>query len=175
MTQLRSGAAGTGATPSVAAEDFRVAARTIAEECTCMSVRQAARLVSRLCDEALRPLGLQMTQLTVLVTTAMFGEGGAKMARMADLMGMERSTLTRNLRPLERKGWLRTTRDPAQARARIVLLTRPGERIIERAFPLWEQSEKRLRTLLGKRRADELRESLMHVRSRCAERDAGVS
>jgi len=152
------------------AADFRKAAQTIATECTCMSVRQASRRVSRLYDEVLRPVGLQVSQLTVLVATAMFGEGGAKMGPMADVLGMERTTLTRNLRPLEKEGWLRVARDPADGRARIVLLTRAGERTIEKAFPLWEQSQKRVQALLGKGQADELRKNLMSFSSKCAER-----
>jgi DNA-binding MarR family transcriptional regulator len=137
-----------------------------------MSVRQASRRVSRLYDEALRPLGLQVSQLTVLVATAMAGEAGAKIGVMADVLGLERSTLTRNLRPLEKDGLLRVARDPADARARVVLLTRAGERMIEKALPLWEQSQKQLRGLLGKAQADELRKSLMNVSSKCAERAA---
>jgi DNA-binding MarR family transcriptional regulator len=157
------------------AADFRKAAQTIATECTCMSVRQASRLVSRLYDEALRPVGLHVSQLTVLVATAKFGDGGVNIGRMADALGMDRSTLARNLRPLEKEGWLRVARDPADARARIVFLTRAGERTIEKAFPLWERSQKRLRTLLGKGQADELRKNLMNVSSQCAERAASSS
>lgn len=137
-----------------------------------MSVRQASRLVSRLYDDAIRPLGLQASQLTVLVATAMSGERGAKIGELADVLGMERTTLTRNLRPLEKEGWLRVARDPADARARIVFLTRSGERTIERAFPLWQQTQKRLRALLGKGQADALRENLMNVSSKFAERPA---
>jgi DNA-binding MarR family transcriptional regulator len=140
-----------------------------------MSVRQASRRVSRLYDEALRPLGLQVSQLTVLVATAMAGEAGAKIGVMADVVGLERSTLTRNLRPLEKDGLLRVARDPADARARVVLLTRAGERMIEKALPLWEQSQKQLRGLLGKGQADELRKSLMNVSSKCAEHAATSS
>jgi DNA-binding MarR family transcriptional regulator len=154
--------------PSMA-NDFRTAAQTIAAECLCLNVRQASRRVSKLYDEALRPLGLQVSQLTVLVATAMFGEGGAKMGPIADALGLDRTTLTRNLRPLERQGWLRVARDPADGRARILLLTRAGERAIEKAFPFWEQSQKQLRALLGKGQADELRKNLMNVRSKFAE------
>jgi DNA-binding MarR family transcriptional regulator len=156
------------------ADDFRTAARKIATECTCMSVRQAARQVSRLYDEALRPVGLQSSQLTVLVATAMFGDEGARIGPMADALGMERTTLTRNLRPLEKAGWVRVARDPVDARARIVLLTRAGERAIEKALPLWEQSQKQLRALLGRGQADELRKNLVNVSSKCAEHAAAV-
>jgi DNA-binding MarR family transcriptional regulator len=145
------------------ADDFTAAARTIATECNCMSLRQASRLVSKLYDEALRPMGLQVSQLTVLVAAAMAGEKGASIGHIADALGLDRTTLTRNLRPLEKEGWLRVARDPTDARARIVLLTRAGERTIERAFPLWEQSQKRLRSLVGKGRVDELRKQLVTV------------
>jgi DNA-binding MarR family transcriptional regulator len=94
------------------------------------------------------------------------------MGLMADALGMERTTLTRNLRPLEKAGWLRVARDAADGRARIVLLTRAGEHTIEKASPLWEQGQKRVRALLGKGQADELRKNLRDFSSKCAERAA---
>ena len=151
---------------------FAEAARTIANECTCMRVRQASRTLSRLYDESLRPIGLQISQLTVLVATAMFGEAGAKIGEMADVLGMERTTLTRNLRPMEKEGWLRVARDPADARSRIVLLTRIGERVIERAFPAWQQTQKRLRGLLGSGQADDLRDRLVEASASVLRGDA---
>jgi DNA-binding MarR family transcriptional regulator len=140
--------------------NFSEAAQTIATECTCLRVRQASRTLSRLYDESLRPLGLQISQLTVLVAAARFGEAGAKIGEMADVLGMERTTLTRNLRPMEKEGWLRVARDPADARSRLVLLTRTGERVIERAFPAWQHTQKQLRALLGAGQVDDLRERL---------------
>ncbi len=143
--------------------DFKDAARVIASECTCMRVRKASRTFSRIYDENLRPTGLQISQLTVLVATATFGDAGASMGKMADILGMDRTTLTRNVRPLEKAGLLRVARDPADARARIVLLTRAGEQAIEEAFPLWEKSQKRVRSLIGAAQADDLRERLKRI------------
>jgi DNA-binding MarR family transcriptional regulator len=143
--------------------NFQEAAREIAGECTCMRVRQASRALSRIYDDNLRGVGLQNSQLTVLVAVVRFGEGGAGLGRLAQALGMDRTTLTRNLPPLEKAGLLRVARDPDDGRARIVLLTKPGERAIERAFPLWEKSQKRLRDLVGPRKAHDLHDRLAHL------------
>jgi DNA-binding MarR family transcriptional regulator len=142
---------------------FQEAARKIALECTCMRVRQVSRTVSRIYDENLRRAGLHISQVTVLVAVARFGEGGTGIGRLAQVLGMDRTTLTRNLLPLEKAGLLRVARDPTDARARIVLLTKAGERAIEEAFPLWEKSQKRLRDLVGKRQAHDLHERLARL------------
>jgi DNA-binding MarR family transcriptional regulator len=140
---------------------FRDAARAMESECICMRVRRTSRALSRLYDENLRPTGLQASQLTLLGAAAALGDaGGANMGKMADVLGMDRTTLTRNVRPLEKAGLLRVARDPADARARIVLLTRAGEQAIEEAFPLWEKSQKRVRSLLGASQVENLREHL---------------
>lgn len=143
--------------------NFQDAARKIADECTCMRVRQTSRTLSRIYDENLRRAGLQISQLTALVAVARFGEAGAGMGKMAQVLGMDRTTLTRNLLPLEKAGLLRVARDPADARARIVLLTKPGQRAIEKAFPLWEKSQKRVRDLVGVRQARDLHHRLARL------------
>jgi DNA-binding MarR family transcriptional regulator len=143
--------------------NFQDAARTIADECTCIRVRQTSRTVSRLYDENLRRAGLQISQLSVLVAVARFGDGGAGMGKMAQALGMDRTTLTRNVLPLEKAGLVRLARDPADARAKIVLLTKPGQRAIEKAFPLWQKSEKRVRDLLGATQARDLHHRLARL------------
>src|SRR5215470_9873871 len=76
--------------------------RDILASCACHRVRTAARAVTRAYDEALRPVGLRATQLIVLVATA--ADDALSITALAKLMGMDRSTLTRNLRPLEAEG-----------------------------------------------------------------------
>jgi DNA-binding MarR family transcriptional regulator len=139
---------------------FRDAARAMESECICMRVRRTSRALSRLYDDNLRPTGLQASQLTLLGAAAALGDAGANMGKMADVLGMDRTTLTRNVRPLEKAGLLRVARDPADARARIVLLTRAGEQAIEEAFPLWEKSQKQVRSLLGASQVENLHEHL---------------
>lgn len=143
--------------------DYAQLARTITRECTGMRVRQASRLLSRIYDECLRPLGIQESQLSVLVAVSMFGESGATMGALAGKLVMERTTLTRNVVPLEKAGLLRVARSAGDARARVVLLTRAGERMIESAYPLWEEAQRRIRRTLGVDRFTALRSQLSEV------------
>jgi DNA-binding MarR family transcriptional regulator len=140
--------------------DFVRAARTISSECACMSVRRASRVLSRVYDEALKPVGVQASQLSVLVAVARFGEPGAALGELAGALVMDRTTLTRNLRPLEKGGFVRVARSPHDARSRIVLLTRAGERAIEAALPLWERAQQRVHKALGARNVTALRAEL---------------
>jgi DNA-binding MarR family transcriptional regulator len=125
------------------------AATRISRECTCMRVRQASRVLTRIYDAELRSTGLQESQVSVLVAIAHFGEGGATIGNLAGVLKMDRTTLTRNLKPLESGGLVRVARAPDDARTRVVLLSRAGERMIVSALPLWERAQKKVRDLLG--------------------------
>jgi DNA-binding MarR family transcriptional regulator len=114
-------------------------------------------------DDELRPSGLQVSQLPVLVALAIFGERGASMNALAEALVMDRTTLTRSIRPLEKDGLLRVARSPRDARARVVLLTRSGEEALEAAFPLWERAMKRVRATLGAARVAGLHTELDRV------------
>lgn len=127
-------------------------ARKIARECPGVRVRQASRALTRVYDDALRPVGLQMSQFSVLIAIASFAStagAGATISAVATSLVMDRTTLTRNLRPLERSGWVRITRAHGDARARLVVLTHRGEKLIEQAYPLWEAALGRVRRTLG--------------------------
>jgi DNA-binding MarR family transcriptional regulator len=143
--------------------DFSHAAHAIANECLGMRVRKASRVLTRLLDAALRPLDVQGSQLPVLVAVAMFGERGVPIGPLARALAMDRTTLTRNVRPLEKAGLLRVARSPDDARARIVLLTRAGERLLEQAYPLWERVQADMREALGAKKMDRLRVELGEV------------
>src|SRR5215469_6523803 len=87
----------------------------IVEKCACHKVRMAARAVTRAYDDALRPVGLRATQLAVLVAIAV--EGAMSITALAKFMIMDRSTLTRNLRPLEQEGLVAVGRSIAALEA----------------------------------------------------------
>ncbi|WP_394844867.1 MarR family winged helix-turn-helix transcriptional regulator [Pendulispora brunnea] len=142
---------------------FTQMVRRVATECTGMRVRQVSRLLTRIYDDCLRPLGIQETQYSVLVAVAMFGEDGVTMGALAGTLVMDRTTLTRNIVPLEKAGYLRVARSAADARARVILLTRSGERLIESAYPLWEEAQSKIRRTLGEDRFDALRSQLSEV------------
>jgi len=143
--------------------DFAQAARTIAAECTCLRARQAARALSKIYDEALRPSGVQASQLAVLVAVAHFGERGASAHALADVLVMDRSTLSRNLRPLEKQGLLRVARAPEDARLRLALLTKQGERVLELVYPLWLSAQQEVEERTGGQAPRAARESLARL------------
>src|SRR5258707_5278662 len=83
-------------------QNISAVAQSLLDTCLCHNVRTASRVVSRTYDEALRPTGLRATQVSVLA--AVGARGALSIKSLADSLEMERTTLTRNLRPLEDKG-----------------------------------------------------------------------
>jgi len=116
------------------------------ESCACHKVRMAARAVTRAYDDALRPVGLRATQLAVLV--AVGKDGPVSMTALANLMGMDRTTLTRNLRPLEKQGLLAIGPE-GWRRTRRLEITKKGQSLLREALPHWEQAQHALRRKLG--------------------------
>jgi len=118
----------------------------IVESCACQKVRMAARAVTRAYDDALRPVGLRATQLAVLVAIAV--EGAMSITALAKFMIMDRSTLTRNLRPLEGEGLVAVGLE-GWRRSRTIEVTEKGRLRLAEALPLWKQAQETLRRKLG--------------------------
>lgn len=114
--------------------------------CTCASLRKAARLVTQQYDAALRQMGLRATQFTILAALANKQE--MRQSDLANMLGMEGTTLTRNLQPLFKKDWIRIDRDTDQ-RVRLISLTQIGQQIYADAKPLWLQVQTRFVNQLG--------------------------
>src|SRR5437868_8947293 len=129
-------------------------------ECACLKVRTAARAVTSVYDDAFRPLGLRATQLSVLVAVA-FGEA-VSIASLSRLLGMDRSTLTRNLRPLEQKG-LVVLGPEGHHRSRTLSITSKGEQLVRKALPLWEKIQEKIRRELQKPHWTNFHAELDHV------------
>jgi DNA-binding MarR family transcriptional regulator len=129
--------------------EFSQLARTMAVECPALRVRQASRVLAKLFDDELAPFGLLSSQLPVIATAALFGDSGAPMHKLAQALLMDRTTLTRSIRPLERAGLLRVARSPEDARTKIVVITRSGDRMIESIFPVWKRVLKQITKSLG--------------------------
>jgi DNA-binding MarR family transcriptional regulator len=122
-----------------------VTAQYAATNCACQKVRMAARAVTRAYDEALRPVGLRSTQFTVLVAASV--AGGIPLGQLAAALGLERTTLTRNLAAIEREGLIRIA--SVDGRTRNVVLTRLGLARLDQALPLWGRAQQELRRSLG--------------------------
>jgi DNA-binding MarR family transcriptional regulator len=125
--------------------DPALAAREIAARCLAMRSRRLARTVSRLYDEALRPLGLGIAQLGLLVAIQRLAP--ASPAAVARRLDLEKSTLSRNLRRLREARLISETVEPAGKR---LTLTSAGERVLAEAYPLWREAQRSAMSALGK-------------------------
>ena len=118
----------------------------VVANCACLKVRMAARAVTRAYDGILRPVGLRATQLSVLVAVAI--DGATSIAALADFLGMDRTTLTRNLRPLQKQGLI-SVGPEGWRRSRNLEITKKGRSRLREALPLWERAQDALREKLG--------------------------
>lgn len=114
--------------------------------CACLNFRKASRFITSLYDEYLRPVGVRATQLSVLM--ALEQTGSVTITSLAEVLLMDRTTLPRDLKPLERNGWISIT-EGKDRRKRFIDLTPEGKELLARALPLWEQAQARVRDHMG--------------------------
>jgi DNA-binding MarR family transcriptional regulator len=119
---------------------------TISRTCIAVRLRLLNRVITNFYDDALRPLGLKVSQLNILIATAKLGL--ARPAQVCEILRLDASTLSRNLKPLQAHGWLEVVPEE-DARAQPFRLTPQGRRLIEKATPAWEQAQRRAAELLG--------------------------
>lgn len=143
--------------------DLQRSCAVVASECICSHLRMAARAVTQSFDEFLRPTGIRATQLPVLVALAL--AECAPISGLGTALGMDRTTLTRNLGPLE-KGGLVEAAAGGDRRQRLVRLTPAGERALRRALPLWRRAQERVLERLGPARWAEVLPQLRAVAGR---------
>ncbi|BEQ14589.1 MarR family winged helix-turn-helix transcriptional regulator [Desulfoferula mesophila] len=111
----------------------------LARNCVAYNLRRAARLVSQAYDQALKPIGLKVTQFSLLASFAMAPD--SKISELADWLGMDRTTLSRNLRVLEKRGLIELTQ--GQDRREVnVRITEEGMRTFKKALPYWARAQK---------------------------------
>lgn len=119
---------------------------TMVKSCVAVRMRLLNRVVTNFYDDALRPLGLKVSQLNILVATARMGV--ARPAIVCDVLKLDTSTLSRNVERMRAQGWLEVVPDE-DARAQPFRLTTSGIRLIERAVPAWERAQEQALELLG--------------------------
>ena len=119
---------------------------TIARTCIAVRLRLLNRVVTNWYDDALRPLGLKVSQLNILIVTARLGL--ARPAQVCDILQLDTSTLSRNVERMKARGWLEVVPDE-DARTQPFRLTEQGRRLIDRAVPAWEQAQRQANELLG--------------------------
>ena len=120
----------------------------IPSSCICLRMRKAARRVSQIYDQELEPYGLTITQYGLLGHLKLYD--GIGVSALADKLVMDPTTLTRNLRPLERQGFVTLTQDPKDRRNRNLSLTAAGREKLAAAKPGWEAAQGKIAGVLGK-------------------------
>lgn len=133
-------------------EEIRRAAQA-ATRCANFNLRKASRAVGQVYDAALRPLGLKGTQFSLLTALALTGP--VTLTRLAEELVMDRTSLTRNLQPLVRRGYVGETRGDDR-RQRILGLTEAGLEAYETALPVWRETQARIEARLGAERLERL-------------------
>jgi DNA-binding MarR family transcriptional regulator len=152
-----------GQNPALQDDGFLPYAATleVRDACLCLHVQRAARMLARKFDEALRPFDLTSGQFSLLVS--LNRPEPPTIGSVAALLAMDRTTLTANLKPLERRGLLKVAVDKDDKRSRRLLITASGRALLRKAYPIWKQTHVEAEFLVAHGSADALRRSLISL------------
>ena len=130
----------------------------VRDTCLCLHLQRAARAVARRFDELMRPAGLTSGQFSLLMS--LNRPEPPTMRAVAELLAMDRTTLTANLKPLERRGLVRIKVDQDDRRSRRLVLTAKGRAALIDALPAWQEGHAAIAPALAGRKTDRLRTDL---------------
>ncbi|MBC7135680.1 MarR family winged helix-turn-helix transcriptional regulator [Oceanibaculum nanhaiense] len=131
----------------------------VRDTCLCLHAQRAARSLARRFDDALRPVGLNNGQFSLMMS--LNRPEPARMGDVASLLAMDRTTLTAALKPLTRRGLVEILIDPKDKRSRRLVLTDAGRALLAEAVPIWEKNHAEIDKLLGDAEAQRLRNGLV--------------
>ena len=115
--------------------------------CACFNLRKTARTMTQFYNAMLQPSGLLATQFTLLAILAR--DNPTPISALADALGMDRTTLSRNLKPLQRDGLVQVAPDDTDHRIQLVTLTTDGRAALVAAMPLWQQAQQQIVAQFG--------------------------
>ena len=127
--------------------------REMLEMCACTRLRTAARLVTRAYDDVMRPAGIKASQLAVLAAIDAADE--TSIAGLSKVLHMDRTTLSRNLKPLLAEKFITLSED-GYGRSKTARITKSGENTLRKAFPLWRKAQDALLNQAGKEHLNDL-------------------
>jgi len=133
----------------------------VRDYCLCLHVQRAARALARRFDDALRPTGLTQGQFSLL--TSLNRVEPPTIGAVADLLALDRTTLTANLKPLARRGLVRVTVDRDDRRSRRLILTPTGRELLAAAAPIWKRAHAKAERLLKSTSPDIMRSGLREL------------
>lgn len=130
----------------------------VRDTCLCLHVQRAARALARRFDDALRPSGLTNGQFSLMMS--LNRPIPPTMGSVASLLGMDRTTLTAALKPLEQRGLVASTADPKDRRNRLLSLTQAGQAVLASAVPIWTSTHAAIEALLDEAGPESFRDNL---------------
>jgi DNA-binding MarR family transcriptional regulator len=133
----------------------------VRDTCLCLHAQRVARALARKFDVALKPVGITSGQFSLLMSLNRPEQ--PNLGRVATLLAMDRTTLTANLKPLERRGLVNTTADPKDKRVRLLRLTPAGRALLAKAVPIWRHQHAEIEATLSD--PDHLRSELNQLSS----------
>jgi len=136
-------------------------AQQVPATCMGLHVRRASRIMTHRYDAVFRPIGLEPTQFTLLVAIYLFES--VPITRLAQELFTDQTTLTRNIKLLEKRGWV-AIHPGDDRRIKLASLTVEGQAVLERALPLWEQAQSELRQHFGEQNWQTLLSLLAEVK-----------
>ena len=139
----------------------RIWAQTIESECVGARIRIINRKVTRMYDDALRPLGIKFSQMNIL--TFITVRGPIQAFKIAEGLSIEKSTVSRNLNILEENGWIDCL-PGSNGNARNVKITRAGRELLKKAAPKWAEVQGKVKALLNETTVKALIEAEAHLR-----------
>jgi DNA-binding MarR family transcriptional regulator len=134
------------------------ATHEVRDACLCLHVQRAARALARRFDEVFRPLDLTHGQFSLL--TSLNRSEPPSIGSVAALLAMDRTTLTANLKPLERRGLVKVSVDKDDKRSRRLTITTAGRALLAKAYPLWRQTHATIEQQVTGCRPNNLRDAL---------------
>lgn len=135
---------------------------TSAGQCIAARLRMLNRVVTNIHDDSLRPLGIKVSQMNILVAAGKMGL--ARPADVCEYLHLDVSTLSRNVERMKAKGWLEAVADE-DGRAQPFQLTSPGSRLLEKATFAWKRAQQKAKALLGEDVVDLLGQAAQRLKS----------
>ena len=141
----------------------KISVETIAEQCIAVRLRMLSRGVTRIYNQALRPYGLMVSQMNILVAVSCLGE--ARQQKVCQALHLEKSTLSRDVGRMRSQGWLEEV--PGEdGRTALLRMTPAGKRLLEKAIPAWQWAQEQATALLGEREISSLGRAATTLRAK---------
>lgn len=129
--------------------------------CVCANLRKKTRVVTQLYDKLLQPTGLKITQYSMLANIDY--QQSVSISRLGEILLLDQTTITRNINLLKQNGYVDITKDPQDARTKVITLTEKGGEKLNEAAPIWEEIQEKIINDIGLEKYEDFYETLKSI------------